>query len=191
MECLRQSFISWYDSKPKGIGIRCKKAIGEMKNKNKLAASKDGNALGNGGLMRAMPCAITNNLLLNTLQSRMTHDNDICTQTIIIYQDAIKDYLDNNYVNDYNLELLKPLGHVINTLNNALYWSQSNTFEEAIVGAVNHGGDADTIAAITGSLAGARFGYDEIPERWINQLNFDVKEKLEKFYEFVIKTLDI
>ena len=54
-----------------------------------------------------------------------------------------------------------------------------------------YGGDADTIAAITGSLAGAKFGYDAIPEKWINQLNHDVKEFLEKFKNFTFSCLQI
>lgn len=55
---------------------------------------------------------------------------------------------------------------------------------EAILGAVNHGGDADTIAAIAGSLAGAKFGYDKIPKEWICQLNSEVKIFLNNFINF-------
>ena len=47
--------------------------------------------------------------------------------------------------------------------------------------AVNAGGDADTIAAITGSLAGALYGYDAIPQRWIDKLSTDVKNDLDKY----------
>ena len=35
-----------------------------------------------------------------------------------------------------------------------------------MVKAVNLGGDADTIGAITGGLAGALYGYEAIPVRW-------------------------
>ncbi|HEY3766206.1 MAG TPA: ADP-ribosylglycohydrolase family protein [Gaiellales bacterium] len=42
--------------------------------------------------------------------------------------------------------------------------------ESAIVFAVNLGGDADTNAAVAGALAGARFGADAIPQRWIEPL---------------------
>jgi len=43
-------------------------------------------------------------------------------------------------------------------------------FEEAVVTAANMGGDADTNAAVTGALAGARFGAEAIPERWLEPL---------------------
>ena len=36
--------------------------------------------------------------------------------------------------------------------------------------AVNLGGDTDTIAAIAGGLAGALYGYVDIPEEWRNTL---------------------
>ncbi len=44
------------------------------------------------------------------------------------------------------------------------------TFEDALVFAVNLGGDADSNAAVAGALAGARFGASEIPARWVEPL---------------------
>ena len=43
-------------------------------------------------------------------------------------------------------------------------------FESAVLCAVNAGGDADTIAAMTGSLAGAFNGAQGIPIRWLKEL---------------------
>ena len=45
-----------------------------------------------------------------------------------------------------------------------------DSFEQAVVFAANLGGDADTNAAVTGALAGARFGAGGIPQRWIEPL---------------------
>jgi ADP-ribosyl-[dinitrogen reductase] hydrolase len=39
-----------------------------------------------------------------------------------------------------------------------------------VVAAINLGGDADTVGAIAGALAGARFGYPAIPETWLSAL---------------------
>ena len=44
------------------------------------------------------------------------------------------------------------------------------SFEEAVVEAINLGGDADTVGAMTGSLAGARWGAGAIPQRWLDGL---------------------
>jgi len=49
----------------------------------------------------------------------------------------------------------------------ALYrFMNSRSLEHAIVSAVNLGGDADTVGACTGALAGACWGLDAIPQRW-------------------------
>jgi ADP-ribosyl-[dinitrogen reductase] hydrolase len=42
---------------------------------------------------------------------------------------------------------------------------------EAILTAVNRGGDTDTIGAIAGAVAGARLGVAELPERWLAAIN--------------------
>jgi ADP-ribosyl-[dinitrogen reductase] hydrolase len=44
------------------------------------------------------------------------------------------------------------------------------TLEGAILAAINLGGDADTVGACCGALAGAYWGSDAIPERWIREL---------------------
>lgn len=42
----------------------------------------------------------------------------------------------------------------------------TDSFEEALVAAIDLGDDADTVGAITGGLAGAVYGPGEIPSRW-------------------------
>ena len=37
--------------------------------------------------------------------------------------------------------------------------------------AVNRGGDADTIGAIAGAVAGARFGASSLPDRWLDAID--------------------
>ena len=43
--------------------------------------------------------------------------------------------------------------------------------EEAIVSAVSRGGNASALGAVAGAVAGARFGTDAIPARWLNELD--------------------
>ena len=54
--------------------------------------------------------------------------------------------------------------------------------------AVNLGEDTDTIGALTGGLAGLKYGYNEIPEGWINQLarKSDIEELIERFGKSLI-----
>ncbi|MFD3916425.1 ADP-ribosylglycohydrolase family protein [Streptomyces sp. NPDC058603] len=44
-------------------------------------------------------------------------------------------------------------------------------FEDAIRAAIDLGGDTDTVAAVTGGLAGAYYGLDAIPVRWTEPLH--------------------
>ncbi len=46
----------------------------------------------------------------------------------------------------------------------------AKTLEQAVLSAVNLGGDADTVGACTGALAGACWGLDAVPERWSREL---------------------
>jgi ADP-ribosyl-[dinitrogen reductase] hydrolase len=58
-------------------------------------------------------------------------------------------------------------GYVVHTLEAAI-WAVETTdsFEEAVLKAVNLGDDADSVGAVAGQLAGARYGLSEIPLRW-------------------------
>ncbi len=81
-------------------------------------------------------------------------------------------------------------GYVVYTLEGAL-WSfiNANNFKEAVLKAVNLGHDADTFGAVTGGLAGLYYGYESIPENWLNALakKEEIENLLEKFYRFLTK----
>ena len=193
-EQCRTEFIKWYYTNPKDIGGQCSRGIKCLiDNETKAVCYVDRDALGNGSLMRALPCAILDEPLLNCLQGKMTHNNPTCLHAIQIYHNNIVRLIAGTPARmmNYAEKLFPPTGHVFNTLNNALYWAHKDTFEEAIIGAVNHGGDADTIGALTGGLAGARFGYSKIPQIWIDKLDSNVKKDLEKFINFAFNCLQI
>ena len=48
---------------------------------------------------------------------------------------------------------------------------ETESFREAVPVAVSLGGDTDTVAAITGALAGSSYGVHTIPERWLSGLS--------------------
>jgi ADP-ribosyl-[dinitrogen reductase] hydrolase len=67
---------------------------------------------------------------------------------------------------------LQNSGFVLHTLQTALFHAlTADSAEDAIVNAVNGGGDADTIGAVAGAVAGARFGASALPERWLDALS--------------------
>lgn len=66
-------------------------------------------------------------------------------------------------------------GRAITCLAQAI-WSihETCTFEDAIAKAINIGGDTDTVAAVTGAIAGALYGVDSIPARWVTRMNGEI-----------------
>jgi ADP-ribosylglycohydrolase len=78
-------------------------------------------------------------------------------------------------------------GYVVDALEASL-WCLLNTksFKEAVLMGVNLGDDTDTTGAITGALAGMRYGLDAIPADWRERLaRRDDLEKL--FNAFVVR----
>lgn len=189
------NFVRWYKSGPKDIGNTCRTVIAKSRmmvcheSWQEVALNPD--SLGNGSLMRTMPIVLAGYPREVAIsQGRLTHNNIMCDTAIEIYYNNLEKALFYGSLRNDAKALAEPTGHVLKTLNNALYWSQnSHTFEDAIINAVNHGGDADTIAAITGSLVGALYGYDKIPNRWIEQLDVKVKNELDKYSEIFYEIL--
>ena len=60
-------------------------------------------------------------------------------------------------------------GYVVRSLEAALWaFCNSSSFEGGCLLAVNLGDDTDTTGAVYGQLAGAFYGVEDIPERWLN-----------------------
>ena len=65
--------------------------------------------------------------------------------------------------------------------------SQASSFEDAIRLAISHGGDSDTIGAIVGSIAEARFGIPQgMKEKALSYLPDDMKDIWKQFAEKLI-----
>ena len=50
----------------------------------------------------------------------------------------------------------------------------ADSFADCVIRTVNQGGDADTAGALAGMLAGAAYGLDAIPPRWLAKLDRDI-----------------
>jgi len=62
-------------------------------------------------------------------------------------------------------------GYVVHTLEAALWClMKTGSYSKAVLKAVNLGRDTDTTAAVAGGLAGLLYGYETIPEEWMNVL---------------------
>ena len=70
-------------------------------------------------------------------------------------------------------------GYVVDTLQTVLHaFHSTRGFEECLVAAVNRGGDADTTGAIAGAVAGAYYGEEALPARWLRRLDRAVREEV-------------
>jgi len=87
-------------------------------------------------------------------------------ETQCVYDRLLKEDIMKLKIND-----IRSSGYIVDTLE-ACIWVllQSNNYKEAIIGAINLGEDTDTIGALTGGLAGILFGYDFIPQEWIDTI---------------------
>lgn len=66
---------------------------------------------------------------------------------------------------------IRSTGYVVDTLEAAMWCVMStNDYGSAVLRAVNLGGDTDTVAAVTGALAGALYGEEGIPPEWLSAL---------------------
>lgn len=65
------------------------------------------------------------------------------------------------------------------------FLSHPHSFEEAVVYAISIGGDTDTIGAMTGAIAGALHGIEQIPGRWLAELENGAKGR-----DYVIQLAD-
>lgn len=135
-------------------------------------------------------CEIANQLL-NNKKLTIKKAVRIASEKIIQY------YHGNEHLNVYNrifnesiyiadLESVKSSGYVVDTLESVIYvLGNTESFEDALLKAVNLGSDTDTIGAICGGIAGIYYGFDEIPSEWLNTIKGidKILELCEKYEE--------
>lgn len=170
-------------------------------------------SFGNGSAMRVSPCAWLSNDKTTVLRNahwsaQCTHDHPEGIKGAIaiadcIYQSRqkycskgiIKTLASNEY--GYNLDTTCDAIRETNTFNETcqvtvpqaiVCFLESSDFESAIRLAVSIGGDSDTIAAITGSIAEAFYGIPEhIKIQALRYLPDDMKDVLTNFFNKQIK----
>jgi len=163
--------------------------------------SHEGANAGNGSVMRCPSLAIAFADDPETLDrasrdsSRITHADPRCTAGCAVLNrtvagllrdeaDPLASALDATELPAELADALRPVargealddlptsGYVVHSLQTALHDAlRAADAEDAIVTAVNRGGDTDTVGAIAGAVAGARFGADALPSRWLAEID--------------------
>ena len=141
---------------------------------------------GNGGIMRLSPVAIRwwHNIAfaeqMAEIQSSTTHGSTECVTcaaelaiwlTRAIQGEPVKQQLTQALAHVPESQISNS-GSAKDTLLAAKWCvAVTHSLESAVLRAVNLGGDADTIGAVTGQLAGACYGVEAIPDAWMTGLH--------------------
>ena len=105
------------------------------------------------------------------------------SQLLIYTDDFVGDYPDFRY-SPYKG---KSSAFVVETVQTVFHFLFSTTtFEDALIGTVNQGGDADTTGALIGMLAGAVYGEEAIPKRWLKKLDSRVYSEVGELSEYLV-----
>jgi ADP-ribosyl-[dinitrogen reductase] hydrolase len=95
-----------------------------------------------------------------------------------VYRRGIEPFVRKSPVFTYRTRRREnPSGWVIETMQAVLQsLLATDSFEKCLIDVVNRGGDADTTGAIAGMLAGAIYGRDALPARWLKALDPAARE---------------
>lgn len=144
---------------------------------------------GNGSLMRIIPLAFVDGISDEIIKevSAITHAHDIAKNICVQYvkiainllngldlKESIQKDVSNNFLElvlDSREDEIISGGYVADSFKAALWCLlNTNNYKNCVLKAVNLGDDTDTTAAVAGGLAGIIYGYDNIPDSWINKL---------------------
>lgn len=181
------------------VGVATANAIKEFERTgNPYSGATEENAAGNGSIMRLAPAVLfhaadeAKAVELAVLQGDLTHRapqsrqgcamlarilhraiqgrSDFATLGTKGWHPAWRDVVEGRYRDKTRIQI-ESSGYVVHTLEAAL-WAVCSTrsFDEAVLLAVNLAGDADTVGAVTGQIAGAVYGQSAIPEEWLSQI---------------------
>jgi ADP-ribosyl-[dinitrogen reductase] hydrolase len=189
------AFSDWMRGKPVDIGNTVRRGLVHYRRTGDTQVPENDYDGGNGACMRSLPIALCTLgadaqtvAEANRIQSHITHHNavgDAGTLTVIrmvqtaLLGGGIGDLktLAESLVQaqpEYRYDrrrMENPGGYLVETLRavfQALFATDS--FAGALIDVVNRGGDADTTGAILGMIAGALYGLESIPRRWLKSL---------------------
>ena len=193
LEDIANNFIRWYDDGfcssldySFDVGTATVMGIHGLKRGDLCNGFED--SQGNGSIMRLAP-----SLLLDRGDNRVIHEVSDLThasckvrETADLMAEICRTHLSGcktERQSEYSCrEEVNNSGWAVSTLQAALWaFHSTDSFEAALIAAVNLGGDADTIGAVCGQIAGAYYGYSAIPERWLAAVKD--REKLDKLID--------
>jgi ADP-ribosyl-[dinitrogen reductase] hydrolase len=195
-----EAFVAWLRSRPIDIGATVARGIRNYMHHGALQVPPNEWDAGNGAVMRMVPVALYttgDELLLERLaveQAHLTHNHPLSDAGCVIVgqlvhrallgatRDELERHVDGFIAAQprfrFRPYLRNSSPYVADTLQTVFHFLFSTTsFEECLVGVVNQGGDADTTGAIAGMIAGALYGTEAMPRRWVRKLDRDISHR--------------
>ena len=209
LEAVAGQFVTWLKSRPVDCGDTCRKGIRAYLLHGQLESPPNEWDAGNGAAMRILPVALfsfPDEELLKKYaveQAHIAHNNPVSDAACICLGQLIQmalcgaeksrlrrhaDGLAARFPT-FAFEPYRGLatGYVVDTMQTVFHWFfRGRSFEDCLVGTVNQGGDADTTGAICGMLAGAYYGMEAIPKRWIKKMDRSVITEIESMVERLV-----
>lgn len=209
LEAIADNFVAWLRSRPVDCGDTCRKGIRAYLLNGQLASPPNEWDAGNGAAMRILPAVIFSlpdeELLKKYVveQAHLTHNNPLSDAACLCLGKLLHltfcgaeksrlrrhaDGLVTRFPN-FAFEPYRGLatGYVVDTVQTVFHWFfRGRSFEECLTGTINQGGDADTTGAICGMLAGAYYGMEGIPKRWLKKMDQKVIGEIEKLTERLV-----
>lgn len=202
LQAIAEQFLLWMRGKPVDIGATVRKGIRHYLLTGALEVPPNEWDAGNGAAMRMAPVAL---LTLGSpelferctlQQAHLTHHHPLSDAACLcvgrMVQAAItgadrfqlhkltRDLVAGFPTFRFNNYRGQASAYVVETLQTVFhYLFTTATFEECLVGVVNQGGDADTTGAIAGMIAGAFYGLESLPPRWLKNLDPGVRLEVE------------
>ncbi len=201
---IADSFDQWMRSKPVDIGHTVRRGILHYRTTAVPVVPLNEHDGGNGACMRTLPVAIASYTMAADViedavktHAYITHNNPLSDAGTL----CVVEMLHRAYAGGSLVELYKPVkqlierhpefafrrkkpstnpsGFIVHTLRTVFEcFFDSDNFETCLVETVNRGGDADTTGAIIGMIAGALYGIEGIPPRWLKALKPEVKQRV-------------
>jgi ADP-ribosyl-[dinitrogen reductase] hydrolase len=196
------AFVTWLNSKPIDVGNTCRRGIRRYMLDGSLETPPNEGDAGNGACMRNLPVALatlgdTQAFDRWTLaQCHITHHHPLSDAATLALSRMVQQLLQGGGITTCRAEsnrllLLHPIfrfdpypgratGYIVDTVQTVLhYFFRTDSFESCVTDVVNRGEDADTTGALAGMLAGAAYGIEGIPARWLGALDPQVKIQIE------------
>jgi ADP-ribosyl-[dinitrogen reductase] hydrolase len=209
LEAVAGNFAAWLKSRPVDCGDTCRKGIRAYLLHGRLESPPNEWDAGNGAAMRILPAVLfslpDDELLKKYVleQAHITHNNPVSDAACLCLgqllhmalcgaeKSRLRRHVDG-LVARFPTFAFEPYrgmasGYVVDTLQTVFHWFfRGRSFEECLVGTVNQGGDADTTGAICGMLAGAYYGMESIPKRWIKKMDAKVIAEIELLTQRIV-----